>query len=49
MNQERVAQQPALSQSPLHDYLRIAQHYLQILGNGRRELEQSYLPPLLLF
>lgn len=45
----KVAQQPVPSGRPLHDHLRIAQHYLQIFGNGRRELEQSYLTPLLLF
>lgn len=45
----KVAQRPAPSGRPLHDHLRIAQHYLQIFGNGRRELEQSYLTPLLLF
>lgn len=43
--------QPALSESPLHDYLRISKHYLQarfqvLCGNGRRELGAA--TPLLL-
>lgn len=55
MNQEKKAvQEPALSESPLHDYLRVSQHYLQacfqiVCGNGRRELGAAFLTPTLIF